>query len=584
MGRYRNTIVFGVIVLAACGIVALGQLVNTLNSDDDTTVEQNNSSEEVAIPEGAVGIVVQTADTKELWMNLMAEEFNAQNVKLANGKSVFIDVRHTGSGLKPEIEPTMWSPAIQTWVDEANQDSRDRTNRGLISEACPATVSIPVGIAMWQPMAETLGWPEQPISWQDITALATDPEGWGSKNHPEWGDLRYGHGHPEYSNSGRLSIVAEVYAALGKDKSAPLTIDDVFNPETLASVGAVQKQVYHYGRIDTDLLKRMTERGASYLHAVTNYESNVIRWNNEHASELQFPLVLIYPSDGTFWVEHPMCILDNAEWVSDEEQEGAKLFLDYILQEEQQAKALQFGIRPAVDGLAIDSPESTIMLENGAIPTITQDSVPNLPYPPEDVMRGVVDMWYQAKKPATVIIAFDVSGSMQGDPLKSAVVGAQGFISEMQLNDEIIILAFNHNVYRLEPSGKVGQVAETLNDTVGGLIADGGTALYNAIIQSMATVDTMQTEDAQEGEERIYSIVVMSDGENYAEDGVTESQMFSALPDGTEADQVHIYTIAYGDEANVDLLSRVANRTNGKFYTGNTQNIGDIYFQISSEF
>lgn len=34
--------------------------------------------------------VVQIAATKELWMNLMAEEFNAQNVKLANGKSVLL--------------------------------------------------------------------------------------------------------------------------------------------------------------------------------------------------------------------------------------------------------------------------------------------------------------------------------------------------------------------------------------------------------------------------------------------------------------------------------------------------------------
>jgi Ca-activated chloride channel family protein len=583
MSRTRNTIVFFLIILFAVGIIVVGQIVSNLGSDDDVVQEPIEGSE-VKVPEGAIHVVVQSADTKELWMRAMAEQFNAKGVTLASGEKVFVDVQHTGSGLREDLQPVMWSPANQVWIDIINQDYRDRTNQALITETCPGTVSIPIGIAMWRPMAEALGWPTESISWQDITELALDPEGWGSKGHPEWGTLRYGHGHPEYSNSGRLSIIAEIYAATGKNKTEPLTYEDVWAEETLAAVGAVQQRVYHYGRIDTDLLDKMVVRGASYLHAVTNYEGNVIRWNQEHASELQFPLVLIYPSDGTFWMDHPMCVLDNASWVSSEQIEGAKLFRDFILERDQQAQLVSTGVRPAVQGVPLDGVNSPFTRENGVIPTITQDSVPNLPYSPEDVTRNIIDMWYQVKKPATVVIAFDVSGSMQGDPLKAAVAGAQKFISEMQLNDEIVVLAFNHNVYPLEPAGKVGEVGEQLTRTLGGLIADGGTALYQSIIKSLETVKSIEAEDLAQGEERIYSIVVMSDGENYAEDGVTESQMFSTLPDGSEADQVHIYTIAYGEQANHDLLSRVANRTNGKFYAGTIDNIADIYFQISSEF
>lgn len=50
------------------------------------------------------------------------------------------------------------------------------------------------------------------------------------------------------------------------------------------------------GQIDTYLLDKMVERGPQYLHAVANYESNVIRYNMEFKSKLSDPLVLVYPS------------------------------------------------------------------------------------------------------------------------------------------------------------------------------------------------------------------------------------------------------------------------------------------------
>jgi len=130
------------------------------------------------------------------------------------------------------------------------------------------------------------------------------------------GQFKFGHPHPEHSNSGLLSLIAEVYAAI--DRTDGLTVKDIKSQAVQDSVGAVEQRVYHYGKKDTDLLLRMTQRGPEYLHAVTSYESNVIKWNRDHSSELAFPLVAIYPEDGTFWAGNPYCILD-ADWVSDEQ-------------------------------------------------------------------------------------------------------------------------------------------------------------------------------------------------------------------------------------------------------------------------
>ena len=48
-------------------------------------------------------------------------------------------------------------------------------------------------------MAEALGWPAGDISWLDLFDLATNRTGWTSKNHPEWGALKFGHAHPNVS-------------------------------------------------------------------------------------------------------------------------------------------------------------------------------------------------------------------------------------------------------------------------------------------------------------------------------------------------------------------------------------------------
>ena len=44
-----------------------------------------------------------------------------------------------------------------------------------------------------------------------------------------------------------------------------------------------------------------------------------------------------------------------------------------------------------------------------------------------------------------------------------------------------------------------------------------------------------------------------------------------------------IFSIAYGDDADADLLKRIAERTNGKSYTADLDNIQKIYEDISAE-
>jgi len=75
---------------------------------------------------------------------------------------------------------------------------------------------------MWRPMAEAIGWGKKPIGWADILALSRNEKGWQAYGFPQWGKFKFGHTHPEFSNSGLIALFAEAYAASGK--TAGLTL------------------------------------------------------------------------------------------------------------------------------------------------------------------------------------------------------------------------------------------------------------------------------------------------------------------------------------------------------------------------
>jgi len=575
----RTRVIFLAIIVVAILIVGIGLTVRLIDS-----IVGSDTEEGTPLPANALVLEVHSSNTKEDWMDQVIASFNEAGYTV-NGKPIVVTVAHIGSGssmndiLDGKVKPVVWSPGSDLWVTSINQAWQDRTGRRLISEACPPTLRLPLAIAMWKPMAEALGWPDTPIGWDDLAELSTNPEGWAAFGHPEWGQFKFGHPHPEHSNSGMLSLVAEVYSAAGVTEG--LTVDMVKSKSVMDDVGAVEQQVYHYGMKDTDILLRMTQRGPEYLHAVTSYEANVIKWNRDHADELRFPFVAIYPDDGTFWVENPYCVLDGADWVTKEQEDAAIIFRDYLLSPEQQTLAIDWGLRPFDPAMPLHTP---IDLDHGAVPSITINDVPHLAYPGDEVVGHIIDMWHQVKKKSTVILMLDTSGSMRGDKIKNAVEGAITFINQMHPQDELYIVTFASEVVDLGDVGLVGQIGERSKNSLSMLYAEGSTALHEAVITSVDKIEQLMEEDVEEGENRLYGIVILSDGKNEIDGGPTENDMLSHLPSGTEARGIKIYTIAYGDDADLDLLKTLANRTNGKQFAGDVEDIEAVYFLISSEF
>ena len=125
-------------------------------------------------------------------------------------------------------------------------------------------VSTPIVLAMPEPMARALGWPDSAIGWSDLLNLADHPDGWGAKGHPEWGAFKLGKTNPNISTTGLSATVGVFVAATGT--SSDLTLDTLKDPRVREFVAGVEKSVAHYG--DTALtfltnLQRADDAGAA---------------------------------------------------------------------------------------------------------------------------------------------------------------------------------------------------------------------------------------------------------------------------------------------------------------------------------
>jgi Ca-activated chloride channel family protein len=570
---------FGCIVVAALLVPRILQSTQTTGN----TPIANAADPTAAPPKDALTVEISSSNTKEDWMNAVVAQFNAEGHKTDSGKVIFIVVKHVTSGgsqkaiLDGTSQPVVWSPGDQSWIDEANRVWRDRNSQLLIPEACEPSILAPIGFAMWRPMAEALGWPDTPISWDDIAALSADPKGWESKGHPEWGQFKFGHTHPDYSNVGLLSMTALAYSSLGKTEG--LTADEVYSDAVVESFRGVEQNTYHYGLQSRPLMQILAQRGPEYLHAVTTSEAETLKTNAEYGSTMRYPLVFIFPAKGTFWSEQPYCILDG-DWVTDEQKDAAKIFQTYLLDKKQQELAITYYLRPVDASIPLHAP---LTLGDGTDPRVTRSSVPALQSPSADVSSAVKDVFHQTKKKSTIVLLLDISGSMEGDKIKNAVASSVNFVQRLDPNDEIYVMVFggDGDVYELG-GGRAADVGEDLVQKLNGLFADGNTPLYDGVCRALEKVNALQAADKANEIKRLYGVVLLSDGQDTASVN-SQNQMFNCLPSGENVEGTKVFTIAYGSDADADLMLRIANRTNGKTFTGDPESIESIYIAISAE-
>lgn len=575
----RTRTLFAGILLVAIAIIVLSRLTATSALPETNTV----TTPLPTITAQQVLVTIASSNTKQPWMEAAVNQFNQEKQQTAGGLEIVAHVQPVLSGssqkaiLAETLQPVVWSPGSASWVAQINDEWSRRSGKAL-TEACTPTIYTPFGIAIWRPMAEALGWPEKEIGWQTLVGLAADPKGWGRYGHPEWGKFLFGHSHPAYANSGLLAMASFVYGITGK--TTTLTASDVYSAPVESALRTLEQNTARYGRSAPDLLKAMAQQGPNYLHAVTGYEAEVIRFNLEQADQLRFPLVFVFPSGGLFWGDHPYCVLSGAPWVTPEQQEAATIFRDYLLAASQQALAAQHYLRPLDGQLPTDS---KLTLANGTQPAVNPRDITLLPDPDATLGAAITDLFLKTKRKATVLLVVDTSGSMEGERIRVATEATVGFLKRLDPQDQVGVLTFSSVVAPLGVPALVSKNGENLMKRVASLYANGSTVLFDAVCAAMQQMKELQADDQADGDNRLYAIVLLSDGADTAS-SASETQMFTTcLPAHAEAEGIKVFPIAFGEEANVDVLQRIAQSSGGRLFTAEPASLDDVYISISAE-
>lgn len=603
--------------LLAVGVAAILVAAACTGDDDDLGVDENGNP--IIDPGDCLVVDVAVSSEKiELLTELAADFARSDLAETEDGECIVPIVQSKPSGGAAQLlvqgwdegtegpRPVIWSPASAAWATVLNQRYEADGRETIANDATPFMLT-PLVIAMPRPMAEALGWPDKDLGWSDVLSLARSEEGWAQFGHPEWGAFRLGKTNPNFSTSGLSALIAQTYAAAGKDSN--LSSEDLAKPEVNKFAVDVESAVVHYGDTTLTFLNnwyRADQRGNpySYVSAAAVEEKSIIDYNTgnpdgvvdqgEQMREPRIPLVAIYPKEGTLYSDNPLVILD-ADWVDENEKAAAQRFVDFVQRPENQEKVLEFGFRPGNPDVEVTAP---VDASHGVDPTQPQTL---LDVPPPAVTVSILDAWARQRKSARVTLVMDVSGSMGelGDPetgetkLDLAKRAATEALDEFKDNDEVGLRIFTTD---LDPSGasfldvvpvsRVGDIRENLANRIRDLVPLNGTPLYDVAADTYA--ELAQSYDPA----RINAMVLLSDGVNddgnVSDDRQQLDRLLNTLQSGSEGQDsrpVRLFPIAYGDDADFDILEQIAEASSGAVYdASDPRSINKVFTAVVSNF
>jgi Ca-activated chloride channel homolog len=541
-----------VAALAACGAPGIGG---------------GNGTPEA--PSNALKINIAYSPEKEGWLKDRIAAFNATSTKI-NGQVVFVEGVNKSSGAarteikNGQLKTTIWSPSASTWLEVLKQESG---NPNVAVSSRPLVLT-PVVISMWKPMAEAMGYPNKPIGWADMLELINDPQGWAKFGHPEWGRFSWGHTDPEISTSALSTLLAEFYAAAGKQKD--LTTADIQNPKSQQFIRDLGKGIKHYGYNTLVFSDNMGKFGMSYISAFPMEEITLIDFNKKSPS---VPLVAIYPKEGTFYHDDPFIVMSSA---TPDEQQAAEQFFNFLLTADSQKLAMTFGFRPANVEVPIADPISAAF---GVQPQGVQNI---LPIPTAEVIVTAKNTWAQNRKRADIVLVVDVSGSMEEDgKLDQAKAGLETFLTRILPEDRVGLVSFSSTASVDVDPAPLSQNRIPLSDAIQRLRPQGKTAIYDSLLTAKQSLDNLPTPEG--GEERIKAIVLLTDGEENA-----SQTSFDDLKGAFDESGISVFPVAYGSSSDQDAATKtlqgIVEFSRTILVKGSTGDVGQIFDNLSRYF
>jgi Ca-activated chloride channel family protein len=281
--------------------------------------------------------------------------------------------------------------------------------------------------------------------------------------------------------------------------------------------------------------------------------------------------VLIHPRDGAVTADYPLLLIDAAKRADYDKLTAL------LLGKDEQGYFASAMRRPADAGVAL-------------APGMRAEPAVDLPFPARlDAVDALLGAYLDKyRRPVRSWFVLDRSGSMEGErmaAMKAAMGGLiegdpatlAGRFARLADRERTTLISFSNSssdpqtfdILRADPTGR-----KALLGQVDAIQADGGTAIYDAVAEAMRQAVTEQPG----APDRVYSIVLMTDGDN--NDGMDSdgfARFYAALPPQKRA--IRLFPILFG-EGNVDEMTALAALTGGRTFDARKGDLAAVFRDI----
>ncbi len=457
-----------------------------------------------------------------------------------------------------------------------------------VDEATTVATTIAV-VAMPQPLAAAAGLSNPAVTWPQLAAMLVDQNAWSTLGRPELGAFTVSMSNPAASGAAQAGLGGLAAGALNRPL-AELAPQDLAQVPVQGALFGLDRQVTRRAASESALLEALSSADAAGELATTTSlafldEQAVWSFNAAGATT---PLTALYPQDGTVTLPLSWAPLTGPD-VSADQHAAAQQLGAYLTGAAGQALLGDHGWR-RVDG----QPSASLTAERGVLPDAASAPASE---GTSAVLAVATGGWARVENPGRFLAVLDVSGSM-ADPvpgtgrtrLQFAQDAAIQRMKALPRGGEIGLWEFSTKLdgdtdYReLVPVGKVSDVLngrqriDVLVDSVNGLTPQADTGLYDTLLAAFRSMRA----GYQPGEPN--DIVLVTDGRNDDPGSIDLATLLATLSaEQDTANPVRILCIAYGTEADLDSLGKIATATGGAVYDSpNPAAIGDAFFKALS--
>ena len=161
------------------------------------------------------------------------------------------------------------------------------------------------------------------------------------------------------------------------------------------------------------------------------------------------------------------------------------------------------------------------------------------------------------RPPVNLALVLDRSGSMSGQKIANARKAAKAALRRLDSRDLFSLIAYDHQVETLVPAQSAAN-SEWIESRIHNIVAGGNTALFSAVNQGAAEVRRNLSQPY------VHRVILLSDG--LANVGPSSPSDLARLGTALVKEGISVTTIGIGTDFNEDLMTQLAERSDGNHY------------------